>query len=317
MKKSINLKSTRDAYGEVLLDIGRDFDNVFVMDADLAPTTKTILFKEKHPERFFDAGIAEQNMMGIAAGLSKTGKTVIVSTLAVFASGRAYDQLRNTIAHSNCDVKIVATHGGISVGRDGSSHQSLEDIALMRVIPGMRVIVPCDAVETKKAVTGCLKVPGPFYIRLGRADTPAIFPESHIFKVGRANVLKTGDHVSLIACGMLVFEALEAAEILGRSGVSAEVINMSAIKPIDSGLVKKSAKKTGIVFTMEEHNILGGLGSAVLEVLEEEKNTIINRIGINDCFGESGEPEELFFKHGLKASQVADRVIEKINFLKR
>ena len=306
-------KSTRDAYGEVLLDIGRDFPNVFVMDADLAKTTKTVYFKEKFPERFFDSGIAEQNMMGVAAGLSKTGKTVIVSTLAVFASGRAFDQVRNTIAHSNCNVKIIATHGGISVGRDGSSHQSIEDIALMRVIPGMKVIVPCDAVETKKSIISSLGIQGVFYIRLGRENTPVLLRDDYEFKLGKGYILKKGKDATLISCGMLVNEALMAAKILESDDIDIEVINMSSIKPIDKELIKESARKNKIVFTCEEHNIIGGLGSAVLESLEEEKDIFVNRIGINDCFGESGSPKQLFEKYGLSAEKIALRVRETIS----
>jgi transketolase len=301
-------KSTRDAYGEVLLEIGEKFKNVFVMDADLSVTTKTCFFAKKFPERFFDAGIAEQNMMGIAAGLSKTNKTVIVSTLAIFAAGRAFDQVRNTIVHSNCDVKIIATHGGISVGRDGSSHQSIEDIGLMRVIPGMRVIVPCDAVETKKVILKSLDIKGPFYIRLGRENTPILLSDDFNFELGKGFKFKNGRDVTIIGCGMLVYEIIQAADILRQNNISAEIINISSIKPIDSKLIKKSANKTKIVFTCEEHNIIGGLGSAVLEVLETEKNILMNRIGLEDCFGESGTPRELFDKYGLSADKIANRV---------
>jgi transketolase len=301
-------KSTRDAYGEVLLEIGEKFKNVFVLDADLSKSTKTCLFAKKFPERFYDAGIAEQNMMGIAAGLSKTNKTVIVSTLAVFATGRAFDQIRNTIVHSNCDVKIIATHGGISVGRDGSSHQSIEDIALMRVIPGMRVIVPSDAIETKKAVLKSLEIKGPFYIRLGREDTPVLMDDNFDFELGKGFKLKEGKDVTLIGCGMLVNEIIKASDILSKNNIDAEVINISSIKPIDSSLIKESSNKTGLVFTCEEHNIIGGLGSAVLETLENEKNVVVHRIGLEDCFGESGKPDELFDKYGLSAEKIADRV---------
>lgn len=306
-------KSTRQAYGEVLLELGKEKDNLFVMDADLSVSTKTCYFANKFPERFYNAGVAEQNMIGIASGLSKTGKTVIVSTLAVFAPGRVFDQVRNTLVHSNCDVKIIATHAGISVGKDGSSHQSIEDIALARVIPGMRVIVPCDAVETKKVIRKVVDTKGPFYVRLGRADVPAVTSEETEFEIGKGYVLKEGKDVTLIGCGMTVFEIIKAADILASENIDAEVINISSIKPIDEGLILKSANKTKKIFTCEEHSIIGGLGSAVLETLEEKRSVFAKRIGIQDCFGESGLPEELFEKYGLSAARVAEKVKKYIN----
>jgi len=306
-------KSTRQAYGEVLLELGKERDNLFVMDADLSVSTKTCYFANEFPERFYDAGIAEQNMIGVASGLSKTGKTVIVSTLAVFAPGRVFDQIRNTLVHSNCDVKIVATHAGISVGKDGSSHQSIEDIALARVIPGMRVIVPCDAVETKKVIRKVVDTEGPFYVRLGRADVTAVTSEETEFEIGKGYVLKEGKDVTLIGCGMTVFEILKAADILASENIDAEVINMSSIKPIDGDLILKSANKTKKIFTCEEHSIIGGLGSAVLETLEEKRDVFVKRIGIQDCFGESGLPEELFEKYGLSAAKIAEKVKKYID----
>jgi len=303
-----SIKSTRQAYGEVLLELGKEKKNLFVMDADLSISTKTCYFAKKFPERFFNAGIAEQNMIGVASGLSKTGKTVIVSTLAVFALGRVFDQVRNTLVHSDCDVKIVATHAGISVGKDGSSHQSIEDIALARVIPGMRVIVPCDAVETMKVIKRIVDIPGPFYVRLGRADVPIITSERTKFEMGKGYVLKEGKDVTLIGCGMTVFEILEAADILASENIDAEVINMTSIKPIDENLIIKSANKTKKVFTCEEHSIIGGLGSAVLEALEEKRDIFVKRIGIQDCFGESGLPGELFEKYGLSATKIVEKV---------
>lgn len=301
-------KSTRQAYGEVLVELGRENSNLFVMDADLSMSTHTCYFAKEFPERFFNAGIAEQNMIGVASGLSKTGKTVIVSTLAVFAPGRVFDQIRNTLVHSNCDVKIITTHAGISVGKDGSSHQSIEDIALARVIPGMRVVVPCDSVETKKVIRKIVNTHGPFYIRLGRTDVPIIGSEEVEFEVGKGYVLKEGKDITLIGCGMTVFEILEAADILASENIEAEVINMTSIKPIDKDLIIESASKTKKVFTCEEHSIIGGLGSAVLESLEGEKDIFIKRIGIQDCYGESGLPEELFEKYGLSASRIAEKV---------
>jgi len=306
-------KSTREAYGEVLVEIGKEKHNLFVMDADLSMTTKTCYFAKSFPKRFYNAGVAEQNMIGIASGLSKTGKTVVVSTLAVFAPGRVFDQVRNTLVHSNCDVKIVVTHAGISVGKDGSSHQSIEDIALARVIPGMRVIVPCDAVETKKVIRKVVDTKGPFYVRLGRADVPAMTSEKTEFEIGKGYVLKEGKDVALIGCGMTVFEIIKAADILASENIDAEVINMSSIKPIDENLILKSANKTKKIFTCEEHSIIGGLGSAVLEVLEEKTGVFVKRIGINDCFGESGLPEELFEKYGLSAAKIVEKVKKYID----
>jgi len=306
-------KSTRQAYGEILLELGKEKNNLFVMDADLSMSTYTCYFAKEFPERFFNAGIAEQNMIGVASGLSKTGKTVIVSTLAVFAPGRVFDQVRNTLVHSNCDVKIVTTHAGISVGKDGSSHQSIEDIALARVIPGMRVIVPCDAVETKKVIKKIVDIPGPFYVRLGRADVPAVTSDETKFEVGKGYILKKGKDVTLIGCGMTVFEILKAADILASDNINTEVINMPSIKPIDKNLIIESANKTKKVFTCEEHSIIGGIGSAVLESLEEEKDIFVKRIGIQDCYGESGLPEELFEKYGLSAAKIADKVKEYLD----
>ncbi len=306
-------KSTRQAYGEVLLELGKEKNNLFVMDADLSVSTKTCYFANKFPERFYNAGVAEQNMIGIASGLSKTGKTVIVSTLAVFAPGRVFDQVRNTLVHSNCDVKIIATHGGISVGKDGSSHQSIEDIALARVIPGMRVIVPCDAVETKKVIRKVVNTKGPFYVRLGRADVPAVTSEETEFEIGKGYVLKEGKDVTLIGCGMTVFEIIKAADILAGENIDAEAINMSSIKPIDENLILESANKTKKIFTCEEHSIIGGLGSAVLEVLEEQRDIFAKRIGIKDCYGESGLPEELFEKYGLSATKITEKVKKYID----
>jgi len=303
-------KSTRQAYGEVLVELGSQRKDFFVMDADLAASTKTCMFADKYPDRFFDAGIAEQNMIGVASGLSKTGKIVFVSTLAVFAPGRAFDQIRNTLVHSNCNVKIVVTHSGISVGKDGSSHQSIEDIALARVIPGLKVIVPCDSVQTKKVIKNIIDIDGPFYVRLGRADVPVVTEQNTKFEIGKGRVLKNGTDVTLIGCGMTVFEILKAYKILKEKNISAEVIDMPSIKPIDNALILKSAIKTGKVFVCEEHSIIGGLGSAVLESLEEQKGIYIKRIGIQDCFGESGLPEELFEKYGLSGSKISKEVIK-------
>ncbi len=302
------LESMRDAYGEVLVELGEKKKNLFVMDADLSMSTKTCLFAKKYPERFFNAGVAEQNMIGVASGLSKTDKVVFVSTLAIFAPGRSYDQIRNTLVHSNCNVKIVVTHAGLSIGKDGSSHQSFEDIALARVIPNLNVIVPCDAVETKSAVKIAINTYGPFYIRLGRPEVPIINKKDYKFILGKGHILKKGSDITIIGCGIMVYEILEAAKILEKENISAEIINISSIKPIDENLIKNCAKATGIVFTCEEHSIIGGLGSTVLEILEKEKNIFIKRIGLKDTFGESGLPKELFEKYGLSASKIADTI---------
>ncbi|MGM0366929.1 MAG: transketolase family protein [Actinomycetota bacterium] len=304
--------ATREAYGKALVELGRNKKNLLVMDADLSMSTKTCYFAREFPERFFNAGVAEQNMIGIASGLSKTGKVVVASTLAVFAPGRSYDQIRNTLVHSNCNVKIVVTHAGISVGKDGSSHQSIEDIALARVIPGLRVIVPSDAVEAKQALEAAVATEGPFYIRLGRAPVPIVNGKGYKFELGKGYALKKGRDAALIGCGMMVFEMLKAHEILKGYGIEAEVINMPSIKPIDRKLITDSANRTGNIFTCEEHSVIGGLGSAVLEVLEEEKNVYIKRIGIEDTFGESGLPGELFEKYGLSAEKIAGRVKESL-----
>ena len=303
-KGQVSFKSTRDAYGEVLIELGKKRKDLVVMDADLSMSTKTCHFARIFPERFFNAGIAEQNMIGIACGLSKTGRTVVVSTLAVFAPGRVYDQMRNTLAHSQCDVKVIVTHAGISVGKDGSSHQALEDITLARVIPGMTVIVPSDAGETKDAVRIAVETPGPFYIRLGRAEVPIINKEG-AFKIGKGNILEEGKDVTLLGCGMMVFEMLKAKKILEADGVSTRVVNMPSIKPIDSKLVALCARETKRIFTCEEHSTIGGLGSAVMEALEDEKGWSVKRIGIDDCFGQSGLPEELFEKYGLSGERIA------------
>lgn len=312
--EQIQMKSTREAYGETLVDLGKKYKNIIVFDADLSKSTMTCHFANAFPERFFNAGVAEQNMIGVAGGFSKTGKIVIVSTLSVFALGRAFDQVRNTIAHSNCNVKIVATHSGISVGKDGSSHQSIEDIALARVIPGMRVIVPCDALETKRVLEKIVELDGPFYVRLGRIEVPIVTSENKEFILGNGEILRNGNDLTLIGCGMMIFEMLKAAEILKGMGMDAEIINMSSIKPIDTKLILESCSRTKNVFTCEEHSIIGGLGSAVLEVLEGTKNIFLKRIGIEDCFGESGLPEELFEKYGLSSNKIVEKIRNCLKF---
>lgn len=306
--------ATRDAYGEALVELGRERRDVVVLDADLSKSTKTASFAKIFPERFFNMGIAEANLMGTAAGLAAAGKTPFVSTFAVFATGRAFDQVRNSIAYPHLNVKICATHAGISVGEDGASHQSIEDIALMRSLPGMTVIVPADGPETKQAVRAAAEYKGPVYIRLGRSGVPVIFDTDYKFTIGRAAVLRQGEDVALLACGIMVAEALEAARQLAEKGIRAAVLNVSTIKPLDVEAVVKAARATGAVVTCEEHNIIGGLGSAVAEVLGEECPVPLERIGVRDTFGQSGKPAELLEHYGLTAAHIvraAERAVAR------
>ena len=297
--------ATRDAYGEALVELGRERRDVVVLDADLSKSTKTATFAKIFPERFFNMGIAEANLMGTAAGLAAAGKTPFVSTFAVFATGRAFDQVRNSIAYPNFNVKICATHAGITVGEDGASHQSIEDIALMRSLPGMTVIVPADGPETKQAVRAAAEHKGPVYIRLGRSGVPVLFDSDYKFTIGRAAVLRQGEDVALLACGIMVAEALEAARQLAEKGIRAAVLNVSTIKPLDVEAVVKAARATGAVVTCEEHSVIGGLGSAVAEVLGEEYPVPLERVGIRDTFGQSGKPAELLEHYGLTAAHIA------------
>ncbi len=294
-------EATRDAYGKALVELGRENLDIVVLDADTSSSTRTNWFAKEFPNRFFNFGVAEANMMGYAAGLSLSGKIPYVSAFAVFGSMRAYEQIRTSICWANLNVKIVVTHAGISVGEDGASHQSIEDIAAMRVLPNMTVIVPADARETRKAVFAALEHKGPIYMRLGRAKFP-LLPDSP-FKIGKGRIIKGGKDISLIACGLMVFEALKASEMLEKDGISASVVNMSTIKPIDEEVIILCSKETKGIITCEEHSIIGGLGSAVCEVLSEDTPTIVKRIGIQDTFGTSGKPDELlsYFKVDAKA----------------
>lgn len=306
------LISTRDAFGEELVNIGKGRKEIVVLSADLSRATKTSLFARAFPERFFNAGIAEQNMMGVAGGLASVGFIPIVSTLAIFAAGRAYDQIRNVIVHSDFNVKIIATHSGISMGKDGSSHQSIEDIALMRTIPGMRVIVPADAPETKKALRAAIKYKGPVYMRLGRPEVPVITDEKSPFVIGKATILRRGNDLSIIACGIMVAQALKAADVLVSRGIKTRVINMHTIKPLDLEVLYSAAKETGAILTVEDHSIIAGLGSAVLEALACTTNRPpVYRIGVRDVFGESGEPDDLMKKYGLSWQNIV-RTVEKV-----
>ncbi len=299
--------ATRDAYGKALVELGEKNKNVVVLDADLAAATKTGAFKKAFPERFFDTGIAESNMMSLAGGLATTGFTVFASTFAMFAAGRAFEQVRNTICYPGLNVKIGATHAGISVGEDGASHQCCEDIALMRSIPGMVILNPADDIEARAAVFAAAEHNGPVYMRFGRLAVPRIFDEDYKFEIGKAVTLKEGSDVTIIATGLMVNEALEAAKALEAEGISAEVINMHTIKPLDNEAVVSSAKKTGCVVTAEEHNIIGGLGSAVAEVLAEEYPVPVVRVGVNDEFGKSGPAVELLHLYGLDAENIVKK----------
>ena len=298
-------KATRDAYGEGLVALGEKNKNVVVLDADLAGATKTGVFKKAFPERFFDVGIAEANLMGVAAGLSLSGYTVFASSFAMFAAGRAFEQVRNSIGYPHLNVKVAATHAGISVGEDGASHQCCEDIALMRTIPGMTIINPADAVEAKAAVFAAAEYKGPVYLRFGRLAVPQIFDEaSYKFEWGKGKQLTEGNDVAIIATGLMVNEALMAAEELKKEGINARVINIHTIKPLDNDIVIKAAKECGCVVTAEEHNIIGGLGGAVAEVLSENAPTPMVRVGVNDEFGRSGPAQELLHLYGLDADHI-------------
>ena len=301
--------ATRVSYGEELVALGAEHDDFVVLDADLAAATQTGKFKAAYPERFYDAGIAEANMMGIAAGIASTGRKVFASSFAMFAAGRAWEQVRNSIGYPHLPVVIGATHAGISVGEDGATHQCVEDIALMRAIPGMTVICPADDVEARAAVRAAYEADGPVYLRLARLASPVVFDaENFDFKIGRAQVLREGTDVTVIACGLMVGEALAAAEELAEAGISAEVINMATIKPIDREAIVASARKTGHVVTVEEHSVIGGLGEAVAGVLCEECPTKLRRIGVNDTFGESGPGAELLHRYGLDAANIVTTV---------
>lgn len=306
------MMATRDAYGEALAALGETNKDVVVLDADLSGSTKTAVFGKKFPERFFNIGIAEQDMVGTAAGLAAAGKIPFVSTFAIFATGRAWEQVRQSVAYPKANVKIVATHAGITVGEDGASHQSVEDIAIMRVIPNMTVIVPADGIETKKAIKALADYKGPVYIRASRGKSPVVLDESYIFEIGKGKILKDGSDVTLVACGIMVPKALEAADALAKEGVSARVINISTIKPIDAELIIRAAKETGAMVTAEEHSIIGGLGGAVAEVLAENCPVPMKRVGVEDKFGTSGDADKLMELYGLTAENIAKAAREII-----
>ena len=305
--------ATRESYGNALVELGKEHENLVVLDADLAEATKTNIFKKAFPERHIDVGIQEANLVGVAAGLASTGKVPFCSTFAMFAAGRAYEQVRNSVGYPHLNVKIGATHAGISVGEDGATHQCVEDLALMRVIPGMTVINPADDVEARAAVRAAYAYEGPVYLRFGRLAVPVINDrEDYKFEIGKGYVLQEGSDVTIIATGLEVNESLEAAKLLKEQGISAEVVNIHTIKPIDQELIIKEAEKTGKIVTVEEHSVIGGLGSAVAEVLSEPCPTKMLRIGVKDVYGESGPAVDLLHKYQLDgqgiAAQVADFV---------
>ncbi|MEW6040814.1 MAG: transketolase C-terminal domain-containing protein [Elusimicrobiota bacterium] len=306
MVQTYGSKATRYGYGEGLVELGEKNPDVVALGMDITTSTTVNLFREKFPDRFFSLGIAEQNGMGVAAGLSLVGKIPYVCTYGVFGAGRCWDQIRTTVCYSNCNVKIGGGHGGISVGPDGATHQALEEITIMRVLPRMNVIVPCDYLETKKATLASADIFGPVYIRFGREATPIITTPETPFVFGKGYVMRDGSDVALIACGYMVYESLMAAEILQKEGISARVINIHTVKPIDEDIIKKAAAECGAVVTAEEHQTMGGFGSAVAEVVVKNKAVPMEIVGIYDKFGESGEPAELIAKFGLKDVNIAD-----------
>ncbi len=303
--------ATREAYGKALVELGEQNKKVVVLDADLAGATMTKFFKAAHPDRFFDCGIAEANMMNIGAGLSTMGLIPFCSTFAMFGAGRAYEQIRNSIAYPKFNVKICCSHAGVSVGEDGGSHQSIEDIGLMRLIPGMTVIVPADANEARKATFALAEFQGPAYMRLARLATP-VFEEDYPFEIGKANVLREGKDVAVFACGLMVNEALEAAKLLSAEGIEISVINVHTIKPIDAACVTEYAQKCGNVVTVEEHSVIGGLGDAVADVLMGKVCCRFRKIGVNDQFGQSGKAADVLREYGLTADQIAARIKETL-----
>ena len=307
-----NKIATREAYGKALVKLGKINDDVVVLDADLSKSTKTNDFYKAYPDRFFNMGIAEQNLVGAACGFAATGKIPFASTFAMFATGRAFEIIRNSACYPKLNVKICATHAGITVGEDGGSHQSVEDISLMRSIPNMTVLVPADGVEAEKMIFAAAEYNGPMYVRLGRSAVPTLFDENYNFEIGKGVVLREGDDATIIACGMMVNEALIAADMLKEENINVRVINMSTIKPIDTELIIKAAKETKAIVTAEEHSIIGGLGSAISEVVSEECPVVVKKVGVKDTFGESGTPAELLKKYGLTAEDIVNSVKEAI-----
>lgn len=305
-----NKKSIREAFGKELVELGAKYPNVVVLDADVSCSTQTKLFAQAYPDRFFDVGIAEQNMIATAAGLSLTGKIPFAATFAVFATGRTYDQIRTSVCYQHANVKVIGTHGGITVGEDGATHQALEDVSLMRGLPCMTVIVPADSNECAQALQFAAEHDGPVYIRIARNSLPDIYPADYKFNPYKANVLKEGKDLTIISNGDVLAEAYRAAEILASKGIDAEVISVPVVKPFDKETIIESVKKTGFAVTLENHSIMGGLGSAVCEALSENYPARVLRLGMNDTFGQSGTPKDLLKYYGLDAQSVANRVVE-------
>jgi len=303
--------ATREAYGKKLAELGASNSDIVVLDSDLSKSTKSAVFAEKFPERFFDVGVAEADMVGTAAGLAIAGKIPFASSFAVFSTGRCFDQLRVSVAYSNLNVKIAGSHAGLATGEDGATHQATEDIALMRALPNMNVAVPADATETELAVEEAAKYKGPVYLRLSRLKTPVLFGSTHSFKFGKGTVVLDGSDVSIVACGVMLFKALDAAEQLKKKGISARVINMPSIKPLDNALLLKAASETAGIVSCEDHSVIGGLGGAVAEAVSETKPAKILRIGLKDVFGESGKPDELYKKFGMDINSIVESA-EKI-----
>ena len=305
--------ATRAAYGEFLQEEAKRNPDLVVLDADLAGSTKTGMFKKVAPERFFDIGIAEQNMMGIAAGIALSGKTVCASSFAMFASGRAFEIIRNSIGYTRANVKVCATHAGITVGPDGASHQTFEDLALMRTIPGMTVVNPCDAVSAKALLRQVVDMNGPAYVRLGRAAVPVFYEDTSAIKLGKGNMLRDGGDVTIISTGIRTPAAMEAAEHLASEGIDARVVDMHTLKPVDVDIIRKAAEDTGCIVTAEEHSVIGGLGSAVAEVVCQECPVPMAMVGQQDTFGESGSPDELLEKYGMTAAAIEEKVKYLVN----
>ena len=304
--------ATREAYGNALVKLGQMNENVVVFDADLSKSTKTAGFQKAFPTRFFNMGIAEQNLIGAAAGMSVAGKIPFASTFAMFATGRAFEVIRNSVCYPKLNVKVCATHAGLTVGEDGASHQSVEDISIMRSVPNMTVIVPADGVETEQIIFEVAKYNGPVYVRLGRSAVPTIFDENYKFEIGKGVEVQEGTDATVIACGIMVNEAMKAHDMLKEEGISLRVINMPTIKPIDTDIIIKAAKETKAIITAEEHSIIGGLGSAVSEVVVENCPVPVKRVGVKDTFGESGSPNDLLEKYGLTANDIVKAVKESL-----
>jgi len=311
--QSAEKKSLRDAYGATLLELGNSNKNIVVLDADLSSSTRTSKFAKKHADRFFNMGVAEQDMISTAAGFAASGKIPFVSTFAIFATGRAWDQVRQSVCLSGMNVKIVASHGGITVGEDGPTHQALEDITLMRVLPNLTVIVPADAHETSAVIKKVAETDGPFYVRTSRDKFPVLFDEGEPFEIGKGTVMCNGSDVAIIACGVMVSKALMAAETLLADGISATVINMPTIKPIDEELILEMAETTGAIVTAEEHSVIGGLGGAVAEVVSEKKPCPVVRVGMKSGFGKSGKPEELLNAYNMNSAAIVEASLRAVS----